>query len=120
TSSPANGVFRKCTSEPCIVLLNRINSRLGTLAILRAGAARNPNRSHNLAVADERNAALNRRCALQSENAQTVPACRQCILERLRRPLEQGSGAGLVNRDVGASELGIVHLLVINQITCGV
>jgi hypothetical protein len=57
-------------------LLRRIGTRLGDLAILHRSRAGDADGPDNLAIRDEGNAALERRCSAQRERAHTETALR--------------------------------------------
>src|SRR5208282_4795129 len=84
------------------------------------GISGEANAANDLAVLDEGNAAFNRYGTFQPKYAETYPTSSQGVLKGLGRTLEQRRRAGFVNGDLSATELGIVHLLVIDEVTAGV
>src|ERR1700683_310052 len=97
-------------------LLEDVSTRLGALSVLRAGGAGDSDPTYDLAIQQKREAALNWNRPLQTEDAQILAACSKSILKRLRGPLEQSRRTSLVDGDIGAAQLCVVHFFVINQI----
>src|SRR5215469_2135569 len=91
----------------------------GALTIMLAGIARQTNSANNhlavLSVDDQGDAAFNRDRARQSQDADPRAAGCQGVLKSLGRTLEASCRSRLFNRDFGAAQLRIVHLLVVDQ-----
>ena len=76
-------------------------------AVLRRGDARDADGADELAVDEDRHAALVRRGAAQPERAQADAAAADRVLEGLQGPAEEHRGAGLVLGDRNRAELGV-------------
>src|SRR4051812_40110233 len=110
------------SSVDCAALLGPfaedVGASLGADAVLLRGHAADADRTDDLAVDDQRDAALEWRHAGEAEDRQ--PAAGQPVLEGLARPLEARRGARLVLRDLGAGDLGVVHALEVDELAGGV
>jgi hypothetical protein len=90
------------------------------LAILGAGATRNSDGPDKLAGHDNRNTAINRNCACETQQAKTFSASGYTILEDFGRTPEQGCRTRFLDGQVDASGLGVLHFFKINQIATGI
>jgi ACS family glucarate transporter-like MFS transporter len=101
-------------------LLKRACACLRADAVVIAAVTGNSDGTNDLVVHDERNAAFERNAARQAQNAQSGPATGDHILKCLARSLEAHRCAGFLDRDVRASNLGIIHFLVVHQGAAGI
>src|SRR4051812_2890425 len=92
-------------------LLQRVRACRGAHAVLLARATGTADRADDLAVLHERDSAFDGHRAVQREQAQAGTAGGESILKRFRRPLESCRRSGLVDGDLGAADLRVVHLL---------
>src|SRR5262249_20197506 len=97
-------------------LLQVVDSGPADLSVLGRGDAGDADRADELAVDDDRDAALERARAGQPEDAEIVTALSERIVEGLRGPAERHGRVGFFFRDLDAAELGAVHPLEHDEI----
>jgi hypothetical protein len=101
-------------------LFDGVGSGLSALSVMLAGITGNADGANDFAVHQERNTAFNRHCAFDAENAESSATSREGILEGLGGPLEASRAARFRNANIGAANLGVVHLLVVDEVAIGV
>src|SRR5262249_41477977 len=102
---------RSPTTEDARWLLRHVGTGLGDLAILNRGCAGGTNGPDNLAIRDERNAALQRRGSASRERTHTQAALRHQVLDHLARTPVVKRAARLVLGDRDRAVLGVVELV---------
>src|ERR1700730_1656193 len=102
------------------MLLERARARLGTDSVVIAAVTGQADRTYNLTVHDERNAAFDWYCSGQTKNAEPGAAACYRVLEHFGRAFEPDCGASLLNREVRASDLRVIHFLVVHQHAAGI
>jgi hypothetical protein len=102
------------------LLFDGVGARFGNLAILRAGATRNSDGPDELAVRDNRNTAINRNCACETQQAKTLPATGYTVLEDFGWTPEQGRRIRFLDRQGDTSCLCVLHFFKIHQIAPGI
>jgi hypothetical protein len=97
-------------------LLDGVGAGFGALGVVFAGVAGNADGADDFAVLDDGDAAFDGDGAFNAENARAYRAGGECILEGFGGALKENSGAGFGDAELGAAELSVIHLLVVDEI----
>jgi len=81
-----------------------------------AGVAGDAYGAYDFAGDEDGDAAFDGYCAFDFEDAQAQAATGESVLKGFGGALEANGGAGFGDAELGAGELGVVHLFVINEI----
>src|SRR6516225_110869 len=102
------------------VLFQRVYAGLGTLGVMFARVPRDADGADDFAFNNDGDAAFDGHSALETKNAKCSAAGGESVLKSLGRALEAGGRAGFRDADIGAAELSVVHLLVVDKVSAGV
>jgi len=102
------------------VLFEGVYAGLGAYRVMIAGVARDANGADDFALHNDGDAAFNGHSAFETKNAKASAAGGEGLLKSLGRALEAGRGACFRDADIGAAELRVVHLLVVDKVSAGV
>src|SRR5262245_38432816 len=113
-SAPPRGERRRLSFK-LAYLLERCQPGLGSLPVLIRGGAADADGTDDTPADHDRQPALDRRDARQSEKR--VASLGDAVLEYLAGAAERRRGARFLDGDVAARRLGVIHLLEVDERT---